>query len=209
MLSPSIFNILLLTYVIFWTELLTKVGLQHRWGHVPSQLSGGEQQRVTIARSIANEPEMLLLDEPTGDLDTANTEIVMNMLVELNMQNKITMIMVTHDVNLKYFANKVVHMRDGKIARIEYIEEERRKQAVAELGQSKAVQNMKSRQTNTESTESAPKAKIDMKSAQFTEVREPYDYDFLQIPKPDIPTIDAKVTDEEGLLEGTSSIRIR
>mmetsp|Transcript_43402 Transcript_43402/g.112913 ORF Transcript_43402/g.112913 Transcript_43402/m.112913 type:complete len:90 (+) Transcript_43402:188-457(+) len=71
-------------------------------------------------------------------------------------------------------------MRDGKIARIEYIEEERRKQAVAELGQSKAVQNMKSRQTNTESTESAPKAKIDMKSAQFTEVREPYDYDFLQ-----------------------------
>ena len=96
-------------------NLLTKVGLQNRLGHFPNQLSGGEQQRVTIARALANNPEILLLDEPTGDLDTKNADIVMNILMELNLKEGITMIMVTHDVGLKNYAHRVVKVVDGKI----------------------------------------------------------------------------------------------
>jgi len=98
--------------------LLSKVGMKERLNHVPSQLSGGEQQRVTIARAMANNPEILLLDEPTGDLDTINTAVVMKLLLDLNKEG-ITLVMVTHDVGLKVFADRVVWMRDGKIQRIE------------------------------------------------------------------------------------------
>lgn len=77
------------------THLLQKVGLSHRLNHFPNQLSGGEQQRVTIARALSNKPKILLLDEPTGDLDTRNTDIVMNIILELNMKEKITMVNVS------------------------------------------------------------------------------------------------------------------
>lgn len=77
--------------------LLTEVGLGDRLEHFPNMMSGGEQQRVTIARSISNNPSILLLDEPTGDLDTKSTDIIMKILVDLNIKHKITMIMVTHD----------------------------------------------------------------------------------------------------------------
>lgn len=77
---------------------------------------------MTIARAISNNPSILLLDEPTGDLDTRSTDIVMKILIDLNLHKKITMIMVTHDVSLKYFANRVVRMADGKIAKIEEID---------------------------------------------------------------------------------------
>jgi putative ABC transport system ATP-binding protein len=96
-------------------DLLSKVGLSNRLSHFPNQLSGGEQQRVTIARALSNKPKILLLDEPTGDLDTKNTDIVMNILLELNLKEKITMIMVTHDVGLKTYADSVVKVVDGKI----------------------------------------------------------------------------------------------
>ncbi|KAL0477217.1 hypothetical protein AKO1_005836, partial [Acrasis kona] len=99
-------------------QLLSKVGMGQRLDHLPSQLSGGEQQRVTIARAIANSPEILLLDEPTGDLDTHNTLVVMDLLMKLNEEEGITMVMVTHDPNLKHAADRVVYMRDGKIHRI-------------------------------------------------------------------------------------------
>jgi len=115
------------------TELLEKVGLGARMNHFPNQLSGGEQQRVTIARSLANKPKIMLLDEPTGDLDTKNTDLVLNILLDLNMKEGITMIMVTHDVSLKNYANKVVRMLDGKIQKIEEIDPDIRKNAVAEL----------------------------------------------------------------------------
>ena len=98
--------------------MLQDVGLEQRMDHFPNQLSGGEQQRVTIARSIANKPKILLLDEPTGDLDTRSTDIVMKILIDLNMREKITMIMVTHDVGLKAFAHRVVKMADGKVNKI-------------------------------------------------------------------------------------------
>lgn len=103
--------------------LLSRVGMAGRVDHLPSQLSGGEQQRVTIARAIANAPDILLLDEPTGDLDSVNSHIVLQLLLELNRQENITCIMVTHDRNLKHFAHRVVHMMDGKILRIESISE--------------------------------------------------------------------------------------
>jgi len=82
--------------------LLDKVGMSARLDHLPSQLSGGEQQRVTIARALANNPDILLLDEPTGDLDSVNTSIVMKLLTDLNKEG-ITLVMVTHDVGLKFF----------------------------------------------------------------------------------------------------------
>ena len=99
-------------------KLLESVDLKGRMDHFPNQLSGGEQQRVTIARSIANKPKILLLDEPTGDLDTRSTDIVMKILVDLNVNEKITMIMVTHDAALKAFAHRVVKMADGKVLKI-------------------------------------------------------------------------------------------
>jgi len=74
------------------TKLIEEVGLSNRVTHFPNQLSGGEQQRVTIARALSNEPEILLLDEPTGDLDTKNSDIVMDMLVRLNEEKNITMV---------------------------------------------------------------------------------------------------------------------
>ena len=115
------------------TDLLTEVGLGDRLDHFPNMLSGGEQQRVTIARSISNNPSILLLDEPTGDLDTKSTDIIMKILVDLNVKHKITMIMVTHDQGLKTFANRVVKMSDGKILKITNIDPEIRARAMAEL----------------------------------------------------------------------------
>jgi len=115
--------------------LLEEVGLGSRLDHFPNQLSGGEQQRVTIARAISNNPSILLLDEPTGDLDTRSTDIVMKILVDLNLHKKITMIMVTHDVALKTFADRVVRMADGKIAKIEEVEPEVREAQIKHLNE--------------------------------------------------------------------------
>eukprot|EP00457_Paulinella_chromatophora_P007641 gb/GEZN01007665.1/.p1 GENE.gb/GEZN01007665.1/~~gb/GEZN01007665.1/.p1 ORF type:complete len:374 (-),score=79.20 gb/GEZN01007665.1/:340-1461(-) len=113
--------------------LLESVGIGKRRNHLPSQLSGGEQQRVTIARAMANEPEILLLDEPTGDLDTKNSNIVLSLLLQLNRQQGITLIMVTHDQSLKHLAHRALHMVDGKAVRTEVIPQQAREQAEAEL----------------------------------------------------------------------------
>jgi putative ABC transport system ATP-binding protein len=114
-------------------DLLTKVGMEKRLDHTPSQLSGGEQQRVTIARAVANNPAILLLDEPTGDLDSLNTCIVMKELVTLNVERKITLMMVTHDVGLKDFADRVIWMRDGKIKHVEVTSNEAKQQRLKQL----------------------------------------------------------------------------
>jgi len=95
-------------------ELLKLVGLQDRLGHLPSELSGGEQQRVTIARALANDPEILLLDEPTGDLDTKNTVEIMDLLLDINKRRKTTCIMVTHNPDVESYADRILYLSDGK-----------------------------------------------------------------------------------------------
>lgn len=96
-------------------ELLKSVGLAKRTGHRPGQLSAGEQQRVGIARSLANNPEVLLADEPTGNLDSASAASIMSILSNLNRDKGQTLIIVTHDPEVGASASRQVNIRDGKI----------------------------------------------------------------------------------------------
>ena len=97
-------------------ELLQAVGLDHRLNHFPSKLSGGERQRVAIARSLANGSSVLLADEPTGNLDSENAEIVLQLLDRLRRERKITLVLVTHDMDIAGQASRTIHVRDGRIA---------------------------------------------------------------------------------------------
>jgi putative ABC transport system ATP-binding protein len=105
-------------------ELLTMVGLQDRLNHLPSELSGGEQQRVTIARALANDPDILLLDEPTGDLDTKNTIEIMDLLLDINIKRKTTCIMVTHNPDIECYADRILYLSDGKFEKQVYNSEQ-------------------------------------------------------------------------------------
>lgn len=96
-------------------EMLTKVGLSDRLYHEPSQLSGGQQQRVAIARALINSPSLLLADEPTGNLDSSTSEEVLRMFRQLNQEHGITIILVTHDINVAQNAGRIIHMHDGMI----------------------------------------------------------------------------------------------
>jgi len=93
---------------------LEKVEMIHRRNHLPSQLSGGQQQRVAVARALAGDPKILLADEPTGNLDSKNGSVVMDMLAELNAEGT-TICMVTHDDRYANVAKRIVHLFDGKI----------------------------------------------------------------------------------------------
>ncbi|MFO7793498.1 MAG: ABC transporter ATP-binding protein [Candidatus Nanohaloarchaea archaeon] len=94
-------------------EILTRVGLGERLHHMPSELSGGQRQRVSIARSLANDPDIILADEPTGNLDSETGENIMDLLTELNEEGK-TIIMVTHDENDAEYADRIIKIVDGK-----------------------------------------------------------------------------------------------
>ncbi|MDN3669422.1 ABC transporter ATP-binding protein [Echinicola jeungdonensis] len=96
-------------------ELLEKVGLGDRASHYPTQLSGGEQQRVSIARAFANEPKILFADEPTGNLDTETGEMVEDLIFDLNKASGTTLVLVTHDADLAAKTNRIVHIKGGKI----------------------------------------------------------------------------------------------
>ncbi len=95
-------------------ELLRLVNLEHRMHHKPTELSGGEQQRVSIARALANNPEVILADEPTGNLDSKTGNDILKLLEDLHKKEGKTIIMVTHDTSLSRYANKVVHLKDGQ-----------------------------------------------------------------------------------------------
>ncbi|RUM57936.1 MAG: lipoprotein-releasing system ATP-binding protein LolD [Persephonella sp.] len=96
-------------------NLLSKLNLEGRVYHRPSQMSGGEQQRVAIARAVINEPEIILADEPTGNLDTANTKVVMDIFTELNREKNITIVIATHDDFVASFCNRIIKLKDGVI----------------------------------------------------------------------------------------------
>jgi len=96
-------------------ELLERVGLKDRADHKPAELSGGEQQRVSIARALANEPAMVLLDEPTGDLDSATGGEVIALLRDLNQREQVTMVIATHDRSIAERSSRIVRLRDGKV----------------------------------------------------------------------------------------------
>jgi lipoprotein-releasing system ATP-binding protein len=96
-------------------ELLVEVGLRHRINHRPMELSGGEQQRVAVARALVNNPRMVLADEPTGNLDIESSQSLHNLLWEINKQRRLTIIVVTHNPELAERADRLVEMRDGII----------------------------------------------------------------------------------------------
>jgi len=96
-------------------ELLETVGMKHRANHFPSQLSGGEQQRVAFARALANDPELILADEPTGNLDSKNGQKIIQVLQLLKQRDK-TIIVSTHDAQISSLADQVVYLEDGKLA---------------------------------------------------------------------------------------------
>jgi putative ABC transport system ATP-binding protein len=96
-------------------ELLEKVGLKDRATHYPTQLSGGEQQRVSIARAFANAPKILFADEPTGNLDTETGAMIENLIFDLNKEQGTTLVLVTHDLELAAKTRRIVHIKGGKI----------------------------------------------------------------------------------------------
>ncbi|HHE76832.1 MAG TPA: ABC transporter ATP-binding protein [Candidatus Parcubacteria bacterium] len=96
-------------------KLLAEMGLGDRLYHRPAELSGGEKQRVAIARALANNPEVIVADEPTGNLDSLSGKMIMGILKNLHEQKKRTIIIVTHDPSIAEYAQRVVHIKDGRI----------------------------------------------------------------------------------------------
>ena len=101
------------------TTLLESVGLGQRMSHHPNEMSGGEKQRVAIARALANKPSLLLADEPTGNLDTKTGATILDLLCGLVRKSGLTLVMVTHDLEVASRADRIVHLRDGSIQQIE------------------------------------------------------------------------------------------
>ncbi|MBM3886552.1 ABC transporter ATP-binding protein [Candidatus Dependentiae bacterium] len=99
------------------TKLLSDVGLENRTDHFPYQLSGGEQQRVAIARSLANNPSIILADEPTGNLDMATGDVIMNIFADLNKNKGCTIILVTHEPSIAAKTKRIIELIDGKIVK--------------------------------------------------------------------------------------------
>lgn len=102
-------------------EIVEKLGLTHRLGHLPNQLSGGQQQRVSIGRALISNPAIMLADEPTGNLDSKNSEEIMELLKLFNKTFNQTLIVITHDERIAMQADRVISIEDGRIAKDEVI----------------------------------------------------------------------------------------
>ena len=113
-------------------EMLIKVGLEKRLSHKPKEMSGGQQQRVGIARAFVAEPEIVFADEPTGNLDTKTTKEVMELIKSIAKDNNQTIVMVTHDRSLASYADKVIHILDGKV---QSIEQEQKEEKIEKKGE--------------------------------------------------------------------------
>jgi putative ABC transport system ATP-binding protein len=96
-------------------EALEKVGLADRIKHRPNEMSGGEQQRVAVARALAKDPPIILADEPTGNLDSKSSKEIMNILTNLHQEQNITLVMITHDPSVAHYCQRIVHIRDGQV----------------------------------------------------------------------------------------------
>jgi putative ABC transport system ATP-binding protein len=107
-------------------EALRAVGLGDRAHHLPSQMSGGQQQRAAIARSIVNSPSLILADEPTGNLDTASSDEILGIFQKLNEERGITLVLVTHEPDIAQFARRIVRFRDGRLVQDEPVANRRR-----------------------------------------------------------------------------------
>jgi putative ABC transport system ATP-binding protein len=97
------------------STLLKRVGLDHRLTHFPNELSGGELQRVAVARALVNNPQILLADEPTGNLDTKNAQGLFDLFRELNREEGLTIVVATHNIRLGHSTDRIIHLKDGKI----------------------------------------------------------------------------------------------
>jgi len=104
-------------------EALEAVGLGNRLDHSPTELSGGQQQRVAVARALVNEPSLILADEPTGNLDSRSGQDVMAILQKLNRERDMTVILVTHDLNIARHTSRILHLHDGRVTREELVAE--------------------------------------------------------------------------------------
>ena len=98
-------------------DCLKKVGLENRADHKPNELSGGERQRVSIARALVNEPKIIIADEPTGNLDSKKSAEIIAILKKLNIESKITVLVITHDPSVAHEADRILNMQDGKISK--------------------------------------------------------------------------------------------
>ena len=127
-------------------EMLIKVGLKNRLQHKPKEMSGGQQQRVGIARAFVAKPSIVFADEPTGNLDTKTTMEVMELIREIARDNHQTIVMVTHDRRLAEFADRIIHVLDGKIQNIEVVDRSKQKEEPAE----EAIQKMPEPEQMTE-----------------------------------------------------------
>ena len=104
---------------MFFKRICDLLGLTKRLKHRPSELSGGEQQRVALARALVNKPALVLADEPTGNLDTENSNIVLRMLRQSNQELGQTVLMITHNPEAAAYGDRIIHMRDGHIVKPE------------------------------------------------------------------------------------------
>lgn len=104
---------------VFFRRITELLGLSQRLDHRPSELSGGEQQRVALARALINQPSVVLADEPTGNLDTENSNIVLKMLRQSNQEFGQTVLMITHNPEAASYGDRIIHMRDGRIVQAE------------------------------------------------------------------------------------------